>query len=213
VQGYDDLLSRALASRIVAIVRLTWEAPLVEIAEALIAGGLKVLEFTITTPGALQAVAACRDRFGENALIGAGTVLEAEDARRCIEAGAQFLVAPDFNPEVVSVARRASILAMPGAFTPTEIVAAWRAGASMVKLFPARSLGPQYIADLLAPLPNVLLMATGGVSQDNAASYLRAGAAAVGVGGQLVGRDAVERRDWRMLAERARELVQAVNTD
>ncbi len=210
MQASHDLVGRALASRIVAIVRLARESPLVEIAEALVEGGLRTIEFTLTTPGALDAVSACRARFGDRALIGAGTVLDAADARRCTAAGAQLVVAPDFNPEVVAEALRGGALAIPGALTPTEIVTAWRSGASLVKVFPARALGPQYIADILAPLPHILLMATGGVHQDNVAAFVRAGAAAVAVGGNLVDRDVVERRDWRALSERARSLVDAV---
>jgi 2-dehydro-3-deoxyphosphogluconate aldolase/(4S)-4-hydroxy-2-oxoglutarate aldolase len=210
VHNHEDLLGRALAARVVAIIRLTGEASLVGVAEALVEGGLRALEFTMTTPGALDAISACRDRFGEDVLVGAGTVVDADGAHRCLDAGAQFIVAPDFNAGVVAETRRAGALAMPGAFTPTEIVAASHAGASIVKVFPVRALGPQYIKDILAPLPSLLLMPTGGVSAENAATYLRAGAVAVGVGGNLVARDAVERRDWRVLTERARSLVGSV---
>ena len=211
MHDHEDLLRRALAARVVAIIRLSGEASLVDVAEALVEGGLRALEFTMTTPGALDAIAACRDRFGEDVLVGAGTVVDVDDTHRALDAGAQFIVAPDFNADVVAGTRRAGALAMPGAFTPTEIVTASHAGASIVKVFPVRSLGPQYIKDILAPLPSLLLMPTGGVSEENAATYLRAGAVAVGVGGNLVARDAVERRDWRVLTERARSLVGSVH--
>jgi 2-dehydro-3-deoxyphosphogluconate aldolase/(4S)-4-hydroxy-2-oxoglutarate aldolase len=209
VADRDLLLRRALACRLVAIVRLRDGAALLEVAEALVAGGITTLEFTLTTPGAITAIERCRARFGE-AVVGAGTVLDADGARRCLAAGAQFLVSPGFDPDVIAAARVGGALAMPGAMTPTEIVVAWRAGADVVKVFPARALGPRYIADVLAPLPDVPLMPTGGVDATNAADYLRAGAVAVAVGGSLVDPAAVARGDWAALTARARALVAAV---
>ena len=208
---HDDLLERTLKDRLVAIIRLRHEAPLARVAEVLVAGGVRALEFTLTSPGAVPAITACRARFGDDIIVGAGTVLDAEEARRCLDAGAQFLVSPGFDPAVVALARACGALALPGALTPTEIVTAWRAGADVVKVFPARAFGPRYIADLLAPLPQVRLMPTGGVDETNVAAYLRAGAVGVAVGGRLVAEDAVERADWDALTERARVLVAAVH--
>jgi len=205
------LLRRALDSRVVAIVRLTGAAPLIAVAQALAEGGIRSLEVTLTTPGALDAIAACRARFGDGVVVGAGTVLDAAQARRCMDAGAQFLVSPGFDPEVVAAARAGGALAMPGAMTPTEIVAAWRAGADVVKVFPARALGPTYISDLLAPLPDVPLMPTGGVDATNVAAYLRAGAVAVAASGSLMDAAAIGRGDWTTLTRRARALVDAAN--
>jgi 2-dehydro-3-deoxyphosphogluconate aldolase/(4S)-4-hydroxy-2-oxoglutarate aldolase len=210
VADRDLLLRRALAGRLVAIVRLRDGAALLEVAEALVEGGITTLEFTLTTPGAVAAIERCRARFGEAVVVGAGTVLDADGARRCLEAGAQFLVSPGVAPDVIATTRDGGALAMPGAMTPTEILAAWRAGADVVKIFPARALGPRYIADVLAPLPDVLLMPTGGVDATNAAEYLRAGAVAVAVGGNLVDPAAVARADWAVLTARARALVAAV---
>jgi 2-dehydro-3-deoxyphosphogluconate aldolase/(4S)-4-hydroxy-2-oxoglutarate aldolase len=209
VTDRDLLLRRALAGRLVAIVRLGDGAALLEVAAALVEGGITTLEFTLTTPGAITAIERCRARFGET-VVGAGTVLDADGARRCLAAGAQFLVSPGFDPDVIAVARAGGALAMPGAMTPTEILAAWRAGADVVKVFPARALGPRYIADVLAPLPDVPLMPTGGVDATNAADYLRAGAVAVAVGGNLVDPATVARADWAALVARARALVAAV---
>jgi 2-dehydro-3-deoxyphosphogluconate aldolase/(4S)-4-hydroxy-2-oxoglutarate aldolase len=209
VTDRDLLLRRALAGRLVAIVRLGDGAALLEVAAALVEGGITTLEFTLTTPGAITAIERCRARFGET-VVGAGTVLDADGARRCLAAGAQFLVSPGFDPDVIAVARAGGALAMPGAMTPTEILAAWRAGADVVKVFPARALGPRYIADVLAPLPDVLLMPTGGVDEKNAADYLRAGAVAVAVGGNLVDPATVARGDWAALTARAYALVAAV---
>ncbi len=180
------LLERALARRVVVIVRLKSVAPLIDVAQALADGGIRALEFTLTTPCALDAIAACRARLGDGVVVGAGTVLDGTQARRCLDAGAQFLVSPGFDVEVVTAGRAGGALAMPGAMTPTEIVVAWRAGADVVKVFPARALGPTYISDVLAPLPHILLMPTGGVDETNAAAYLRAGAVAVAAGGNLV---------------------------
>jgi len=207
---HDDLLERTVKDRLVAIIRLRHEAPLARVAEALVAGGVRALEFTLTSPGAVPAITACRARFRDDVIVGAGTVLDAEEARRCLDAGAQFLVSPGFDPAVVAMARACGALALPGALTPTEIVTAWRAGADVVKVFPARAFGPRYIADLLAPLPHVRLMPTGGVDETNVAAYLRAGAVGVAVGGRLVAEDAVGRADWDALTERARVLVAAV---
>jgi 2-dehydro-3-deoxyphosphogluconate aldolase/(4S)-4-hydroxy-2-oxoglutarate aldolase len=204
------LLRRALAGRLVAIVRLRDGAALLEVAAALVEGGITTLEFTLTTPGAITAIERCRARFGEAVVVGAGTVLDADGARRCLTAGAQFLVSPGFDPDVIAAARDGGALAMPGAMTPTEILAAWRAGADVVKVFPARALGPRYIADVLAPLPDVLLMPTGGVDEKNAADYLRAGAVAVAVGGNVVDPATVAHADWAALTARARALVAAV---
>ena len=209
--NHDEVLKRTLDHRLVAIIRLRHEAPLARVAEALVAGGIRALEFTLTSPGAVPAITACRARFGDDIIVGAGTVLDAEEARRCLDAGAQFLVSPGFDPAVVALARERGALALPGALTPTEIVTAWRAGADVVKVFPARAFGPRYIADLLAPLPQVRLMPTGGVDETNVAAYLRAGAVGVAVGGRLVAEDAVERADWDALTERARVLVAAVH--
>ena len=206
----DLLLRRALARRLVAIVRLRDGAALLEVAEALVEGGITTLEFTLTTPGAITAIERCRARFSEAVVVGAGTVLDPDGARRCVAAGAQFLVSPGVDPDVIAAARDGGALAMPGAMTPTEILAAWRAGADVVKVFPARALGPRYIADVLAPLPEVPLMPTGGVDATNAADYLRSGAVAVAVGGNLVDPAAVARADWAALTARARALVDAV---
>jgi 2-dehydro-3-deoxyphosphogluconate aldolase/(4S)-4-hydroxy-2-oxoglutarate aldolase len=210
VTDRDLLLRRALIGRLVAIVRLRDGAALLEVAAALVEGGITALEFTLTTPGAVAAIERCRARFGEAVVVGAGTVLDADGARRCLEAGAQFLVSPGFDPDVIAAARDGGALAMPGAMTPTEILAAWRAGADVVKVFPARALGPRYIADVRAPLPEVRLMPTGGVDATNAAEYLRAGAIGVAVGGNLVDPAAVARADWAALRARARALVDAV---
>jgi len=205
-----SLLEQTLAGRLVAIIRLHEDADLLHVAEALAEGGVLALEFTLTTPGALAAIQAARTRFGAGVVVGAGTVLDADSARRCLDAGAQFLVSPGFDPAVVEVAHSQHALAMPGALTPTEILTAWRAGADVIKIFPARQFGPRYIADIRAPLPDVPLMPTGGVDATNAAAFLEAGAVGVAVGGSLVDPTAVARHEWHAIATRAALLVSAV---
>lgn len=207
----DGLLRRVLREQIVAIVRLSGAADLVALAESLHAGGITLFEFTATTPGAVEAVAQCRARFGDHALVGMGTVLDVETARQATDAGAQFLISPVWQREVIEAAHAGGALAIPGALVPQDIVAATQAGADIVKVFPARAFGPQYIADILAPLPRLRLMPTGGVSAENALAYLRAGAVAVALGGRLVDEAVVEARDWREVTRRARALVEAVH--
>jgi 2-dehydro-3-deoxyphosphogluconate aldolase/(4S)-4-hydroxy-2-oxoglutarate aldolase len=204
------LLEQTLAGRLVAIIRLREEADLLRAAAALVEGGIHSLEFTLTTPGAVSAIHAARARFGATVVVGAGTVLDAESARRCLDAGAQFLVSPGFDPAVIDAAHAQAALAMPGALTPTEILAAWRAGADVVKVFPARQFGPRYIADIRAPLPDIPLMPTGGVDATNAAAFLKAGAVGVAAGGNLIDPAAVARQDWQVITARAAELVAAV---
>jgi 2-dehydro-3-deoxyphosphogluconate aldolase/(4S)-4-hydroxy-2-oxoglutarate aldolase len=148
--------------------------------------------------------------FGDRLLVGAGTVLDVATARLVILAGARFVVAPTFRRAVVEMCRRYDVIAMPGAYTPTEVVTAWEAGADLVKVFPAGGLGPSYLKDLLAPLPQLRLVPTGGVGADNVAAFLAAGAVAVGVGGNLVEREAVERSDYARITEQARRITRAV---
>jgi 2-dehydro-3-deoxyphosphogluconate aldolase/(4S)-4-hydroxy-2-oxoglutarate aldolase len=209
-QTRADLLTRIRQERLVAIVRLSEPADLVSVARALLAGGINVLELTMTTPGALDALTRCRRDLDDRAIVGAGTVLDAEVARRCLDAGAQFIVSPGIEPEVIQTARAGGALALPGALTPTEILTAWRAGADIVKVFPARTFGPRYIADLRGPFPDIPLMPTGGVDETNAADYLRAGAVGVGVGGRLINAADVQKEDWEAISERARALLGAV---
>jgi 2-dehydro-3-deoxyphosphogluconate aldolase / (4S)-4-hydroxy-2-oxoglutarate aldolase len=206
----EATVARIQASRVVAIVRLDSGDQLVEVAHALAAGGIDVVEFTLTTPGAIEAITAARGALGDEVLIGAGTVLSAEDASRCMEAGARFIVSPICDEGMIRATVEAGAVAMPGARTPTEAVSAWRLDAQVIKIFPARSLGPAFISDLLAPLPFLKMIPTGGVNAANAADYVRAGAIAVGVGESLVNRQLVSEKRWETLTERACQLVAAV---
>jgi len=179
--------------------------------EAILAGGISVFEITMTVPDAPAVIRALRTRLGGRALVGAGTVLDAADARACIEAGAEFIVSPGFDPATIAAAHDAGIAAMPGALTPTEVIAAWKAGADIVKIFPASALGgASYLKALKGPLPQVKLMPTGGVNVNTAKDFLAAGAVALGVGSELVDIAAVKDGRAHVLTERAKEFVAAV---
>lgn len=193
----------------IAIVRLDDLSEALAIARALIGGGITVMEFTLTNRDALGAVERVRAELGTAATVGAGTMLDAESARAAIGSGAQFLVSPALEPEVVRAGVEAGVPVVCGALTPTEILAAHRLGAALVKVFPARAFGPAYIKDLLAPLPELRLVPTGGVDLENCADFLRAGAYSVGLGSSLVRERLVAERAWDGLTELARRFAAA----
>jgi 2-dehydro-3-deoxyphosphogluconate aldolase / (4S)-4-hydroxy-2-oxoglutarate aldolase len=180
---------------------------------AIMAGGVPVLEITMTVPGAVPLIADLCRRFGQDAVVGAGTVLDPETARACILAGAQFIVSPATNPATIACCRRYGVPIMPGALTPTEVVTAWEAGADMVKVFPCSALGgASYIKALKAPLPQIDLIPTGGVNLQTAAEFIKAGSTALGVGADLVDLKALREGQDALLTERARKLVEIVRT-
>lgn len=206
----QDDLSRVLKSGIVAIVRAPSGERLVEVAEALVAGGVDVIEITFTVPKADRVLAQVADRVGDRALLGAGTVLDTETARIALLSGASFLVSPTVNLDVIEMCRRYDKLVMPGAFTPTEVLSAWQAGADIVKVFPCDVLGPGYLKALHGPLPQIRLLPTGGVNLDTAATFLQAGACALGIGGSLVEPKAVATGDLKRIESLARQYVEIV---
>jgi 2-dehydro-3-deoxyphosphogluconate aldolase/(4S)-4-hydroxy-2-oxoglutarate aldolase len=210
LKGRAALVDAIASLGVIAVVRLDEAARLKPVAEALAAGEVCALEITMTIPGALTALEALSQARGDALLLGAGTVLDAETARLAILAGARFVVAPTLSLEVVAMCHRYDVVAIPGGYTPTEILTAWTAGADLVKVFPARGLSPQYLKDLRTPLPQLRLVPTGGVTAENAGAYLEAGAVAVGVGGKLIAPDAVARGDWGRITEEARRLMGAV---
>jgi 2-dehydro-3-deoxyphosphogluconate aldolase/(4S)-4-hydroxy-2-oxoglutarate aldolase len=181
----EEILTRILDCGIVTIARSEDSSWITEAAKAVNAGGIDIFEVTMGVPGALDVLHRLSERFAADILLGAGTVLDAETARAAILAGAEFIVTPSFNPDVITMALRYGKVVVPGALTPTEILTAWEAGADIVKVFPIRTLGPTYIRDVLAPLPQVRLMAVGGVTLDNAADFIRAGAVGVGLSALL----------------------------
>ena len=206
----DEQLRFLLDHGLVAIVRLKEPAELVPIAQAIEAGGVRVIEFTMGTPNALDAISRLAREWGDRILLGAGTVLDPETGRAALLAGAQFLVAPNFNPALIELARRYNKIIVPGAFTPTEILAAWECGADIVKVFPASTVGPQYIKDILGPLPYVRLLPTGGVGLDNIPAFMAAGAAAVAVGSNLTDPKLIKEGNWAGLTEHARQFAEVV---
>ena len=200
-----------LESGVIAVVRAPEAARLRAVARALAAGGVGAVEITLTTPGAISMIGdLARDDDLSGCAVGAGTVLDEAAARAVIDAGARFVVSPTFDHAVIRACRERAVPCMPGAFTPTEILEAWRAGASLVKLFPAASLGPGFIRDVLAPLPFVRLVPSGGVTLENAAEWIRAGAAAVSVGGALLRAALLGHESAAELTARARLLVTQV---
>ena len=201
---------RLRAAKIVAIIRLDEYSRAVEVAQALAVGGITTLEFTLTGKGAIEAIGAVRAALGSTICVGIGTVLRAEEAQAAIDAGAEFLVTPALRPAVIDVAVKRSTLILSGGLTPTELLTAYEAGAEMVKLFPARLANPAYLKDLLAPMPFLQVVPTGGVSAENARAYLDAGAVAVGIGGNLVPAKAVATGDFAQISATARACVAAV---
>lgn len=204
-------LRRVVDCGIVAVVRAPDPAGLVEVVRALADGGVTVAEVTFTVPGAAEVIREARKQLGDRVLLGAGTVLDPETARVAILAGAEFVVSPAVNLDVIRLCRRYDKLVMPGAFTPTEILAAWEAGADIVKVFPADVLGPAFFRAMRGPLPQVKLMPTGGVDLTTATEFLNAGAVCLGVGSQLVHPAFVAGRNFdkiTQLAQRYAQLVQ-----
>lgn len=191
---------------VVAVVRLDDLTTAVELTKALIAGGIRAVEFTFTNRFAARAIEAVRAAVGADGFIGAGTVLDPETARIAILAGAEYIVTPTLKRETIELCNRYSIPTLCGAFTPTEILTAWEAGASYVKVHPASLGGPQYFKDVLAPFPHVKLIPSGGVTFDNVTDFFAAGAAAVALGGHLVDRQAVAAGDWSAVTDRAQAL-------
>src|SRR6476620_483660 len=203
-------LDRVLDCCIVAVIRAQSPEFLVDVAEALRAGGVGVMEVTFTVPRATTVLEKVAAKLGSRVLMGAGTVLDTETARAAILAGAEFIVSPAVNVEVIELCRRYSKLVMPGALTPTEVVTAWQAGADIIKIFPSELTGPKYIKSLKAPLPQIRMMPTGGVNLDTAEEFLKAGSCALGIGGSLVEAKAVAAGDMKRIESLAREYVKLV---
>lgn len=196
---------------IVPVVRASSAAEACMAAEALVAGGISVVEITMTVPGAIDVIRELSSTVGSEVLIGAGTVLDAHTAAKCVEAGAQFIVSPGFDAGTVAWAVEHEIVMAAGALTPTEILAAWNAGAEFVKVFPCSNVGgAKYIKALRGPFPQIPLVPTGGVNLETAADFLRAGATALGVGGELVLADALKARQPERITELAKKYVQLV---
>ena len=203
-------LARVLDSCIVAVIRAESGDLLVDVAEALLAGGVDVMEVTFTVPRAVQVLEKVADKLGKRVLLGAGTVLDTETCRAALLAGAEFIVSPAVNVQVIEMCKRYSKPIMPGAFTPTEVVTAWQAGADIVKIFPSEITGPRYLKALHGPLPHIRLMPTGGVNLETATDFLKAGACALGVGSSLVDPKVVAAGDLKKIENLAKQYQQLV---
>ncbi|NNE71874.1 MAG: bifunctional 4-hydroxy-2-oxoglutarate aldolase/2-dehydro-3-deoxy-phosphogluconate aldolase [Rhodothermales bacterium] len=204
-------LKRILDARAVAVIRVSDPGRLLPVVEALLNGGVRGIEVTMTVPDALTQIRLVDQTFGEDAILGVGSVLSADTARLAIEAGARYVVSPILKPEIIAAAHTLDAAAMPGAFTPTEIQKAHEAGADIVKVFPANVVGMAFFRGVLAPMPHLRLMPTAGVTLTNAGEWLAAGACAVGVGSALLDRAAIESEDWQTLTDNARTLMRSIS--
>jgi|SRR5215203_1764464 len=203
----SDAVAEVEKLGVVAIIRLPDPAALRSVVDALIEGGVRALEVTMTVPRAIELIREIAPTLPDDFLFGAGTLVDADTVHRAVDAGAQFIVSPVFRPAVVKAAHEDGVPVMPGCFTPTEILDAWDMGADLIKVFPATSVGPGYLKDIRGPLPHVKLMPTGGVSIDNAGEWLRAGAVAVGVGSALVDTKAIAAKQFNVITDNARRIV------
>jgi 2-dehydro-3-deoxyphosphogluconate aldolase/(4S)-4-hydroxy-2-oxoglutarate aldolase len=208
----EQLFSSMIETGVVGVIRAPSKEVLPNIAEALMAGGVLAIEVTMSTPKAIAGIELLADKLGDKAIVGVGTVLDAATCRDAIAAGAQFVVSPMFDPEIVDTTRRYSKISIPGAYTPTEILKAWVGGADVVKVFPATTLGPGYFKDVLAPLPQVKLTPTGGVDVKTTPEFLKAGAIFVGAGSALVSKDAMANSDWATITKNAKAFSDAVKS-
>jgi 2-dehydro-3-deoxyphosphogluconate aldolase/(4S)-4-hydroxy-2-oxoglutarate aldolase len=208
--GRGAVVAAIESTGVVAVVRLKDAGAFREVAAALVEGGVRAIEVTMTVPGAVSLIESLAAAAPPGIIVGAGTVLDVETARQVILAGAQFVVGAVLRPDVIELGHRYDVPVMPGCFTPTEILTAWEAGADVVKVFPATALGPVFFKDLRGPLPQLRLMPTGGVTRENAGDWIRAGAVAIGVGTALVDGKAVSERRFEVLTANARHFVGAV---
>ena len=208
----DEVLKFILEAKVIAVIRMSDTDKLFKVTEAIRLGGVKAIEITMTVPGALDVIRTMARKKAPDVLIGAGTVLNAETAVAAVRAGADFLVSPITNFDMIKACRKLDKFVAPGALTPTEIVAAWERGADVVKVFPATSVGPKYFKDLKGPLPQIRLMPTGGVSIENAKDFIDSGACCVAIGTALLDKKAIAENDWDVLTQKARQLVESLTS-
>jgi len=206
-----EVIQQIRDTGVIPVVRATSADEAMRAIDAIREGGISILEITMTVPGAVALIEEVSARYGKDALVGAGTVLDDKTATACISAGARFVVSPALNVDTIACCRRHEVAVMPGALTPTEVVQAWNAGADFVKVFPAGAVGgPSYLKALKAPLPQIELVPTGGVSLKTAADFIKAGAAALGVGADLVDIKAIREGQASLITERAKQFVEIV---
>jgi 2-dehydro-3-deoxyphosphogluconate aldolase/(4S)-4-hydroxy-2-oxoglutarate aldolase len=210
----EQIVARLREVGIIPIIRATSADVALPVAEALLQAGLPVVEITMTVPNAIDAIGAVAKRFAGKMLLGAGTVTDAHTAKRAVDAGAEFIVSPCLVREVIDAAQHANAAVLPGALTPSEVFEAFRTGGDMVKIFPAQSVGgAAYLRALRGPFPGIPLVPTGGVTLENIGEMFKAGAAAVGVGSELISQDALARRDYAVIGALAKQFLAAVRKE
>ena len=206
-----EILNRMIDEGLIPVIRVTSAQEAIDVADAIKEGGVSFIEITMSVHGAIDVIKALTQKYKDEIVMGAGTVLDPETGRAALLAGAQFIVSPTLNLDLIALAHRYSAVVIPGAMTPTEILSAWNAGADMVKVFPAAQLGgPEYIKALRGPLPQILLVPTGGVNLQNAGAFIKAGATALGAGGELVDKKAVKEKKFHIITENTRDLLKAI---
>jgi len=204
-------LNRMIEEGLIPVIRVSSAKEAIDVADAIKEGGVSFIEITMSVPGAIDTIKELTQKYKDEIIMGAGTILDPETARAALLAGAQFIVSPALNLDVIQLAHRYSAVVVPGAMTPTEILTAWNAGADMVKVFPAAQLGgPEYLKAIRGPLPQVLLVPTGGVNLQNAAAFIKAGATALGVGGELVDKKAIKEKKFNIITENTRAYLKAI---
>jgi len=206
-----EVFNRMISEGLIPVVRVSSAKEAIDVADAIKEGGVSFIEITMSVQGAIDVIKELTQKYKDEIIMGAGTILDPETGRAALLAGAQFIVSPTLNLDLIELAHRYSAVVIPGAMTPTEILTAWNAGADMVKVFPAGQLGgPEYLKALRGPLPQILLVPTGGVNLQNAGAFIKAGATALGVGGELVDKKAVKEKKFNIITENTRAFLKAI---
>jgi len=206
-----EIFNRMIDEGVIPVVRVSSAQEAMDVSDAIKEGGVSLIEITMSVQGAIDVIKELTRKYKDEIIMGAGTILDPETGRAALLAGAQFIVSPTLNLDLIHLAHRYSAVVIPGAMTPTEILSAWNAGADMVKVFPAAQLGgPEYLKALKGPLPQILLVPTGGVNLQNAAAFIKAGATALGVGGELVDKTAVKEKKFNVITENTRAFLKVV---
>jgi 2-dehydro-3-deoxyphosphogluconate aldolase/(4S)-4-hydroxy-2-oxoglutarate aldolase len=206
-----EILNRMIAEGLLPVIRVSSAREAIDVADAIKEGGVSFLEITMTVQGAIDVIKELTQKYKDEIIMGAGTILDAETGRAALLAGAQFIVSPTLNLDLIQLAHRYSAVVIPGTMTPTEMLTAWNAGADMVKVFPAAQLGgPEYLKAIRGPLPQILLVPTGGVNLQNAGAFIKAGATALGVGGELVDKKAIKEKKFNVITENARAFLKVI---
>ena len=206
-----EIFNRMVSEGLIPVIRVSSAAEAIDVAHAIKEGGVTLIEITMSVPGAMEAIKELSRKYRDDIIMGAGTILDSETGRAALLAGAQFIVTPTLNFDLIQLAHRYSAVIVPGAMTPTEILTAWNAGADMVKVFPAAQLGgPEYIKALRGPLPQILYVPTGGVNLQNAGAFIKAGSTALGVGGELVDKKAVKEKKFNIITENTRAFLKTI---